>query len=306
MKSLINILKKDFAVSYGAILNPKAALKDKKTRNRFLASIFGYGVLIFYAVLFAIMISSSLESVYKLSGKFVVNLSYGISIFMITLLFSLAMIISSIYYSKDLEIMLRLPIREEDMYLSKLIVSQSFGVLVSLAVTIPIGIFYIRQGLSSFYLVNVIISGFLIVISTVSVLQLVIVWIMKYINRFKSVKNILQILGFVLIMVFSFSAQFIFKQKFASIFMERIGDLSSNIFLKTLFANIFLFSKGLDSNLGIGQNVLYFLGQIILTVFLVFISVKLGSRPMVQGAISGSEGIGKKEAKNLPGQIFLI
>lgn len=256
---------------------------------------------------FAIMISSSLESVYKLSGKFVVNLSYGISIFMITLLFSLAMIISSIYYSKDLEIMLRLPIREEDMYLSKLIVSQSFGVLVSLAVTIPIGIFYIRQGLSSFYLVNVIISGFLIVISTVSVLQLVIVWIMKYINRFKSVKNILQILGFVLIMVFSFSAQFIFKQKFASIFMERIGDLSSNIFLKTLFANIFLFSKGLDSNLGIGQNVLYFLGQIILTVFLVFISVKLGSRPMVQGAISGSEGIGKKkEAKNLPGQIFLI
>lgn len=87
------------------------------------------------------MISSSLESVYKLSGKFVVNLSYGISIFMITLLFSLAMIISSIYYSKDLEIMLRLPIREEDMYLSKLIVSQSFGVLVSLAVTIPIEFF---------------------------------------------------------------------------------------------------------------------------------------------------------------------
>ncbi|MFM1534965.1 hypothetical protein ABGF38_07190, partial [Helcococcus ovis] len=110
MTNIIQLLKKDFGFYYTL----KSVFNDRKARNKFVGGLFGFAVIIFYLYL----AQSILLNIYDLFlengyAKELIVLSQFVFLFLVLVFFTTT-IISKFYFSNDIKILLRLPIKPEE------------------------------------------------------------------------------------------------------------------------------------------------------------------------------------------------
>ena len=157
-----------------------------------------------------------------------------------TIIFTSAGIISKIYYSKDVELLLPLPLRRNNIFISKILGSVTVAFLVSFIIFIPMAFPLIKFGNLSFLkFFSIIFLNLSNIIFTVLFLSIIIILFMKIFAGIGGLKNLLQALGFIFVIVLSFSPQFLSKSDASKEFVEK--NLIK--FIKLLFPQVYIVDK---------------------------------------------------------------
>lgn len=231
---LKTLLKKDLYLSLIAPLK-----KPSKNGGSFKAlTVLGLVILFFYlAFLYFILLLAFVIPMAKL-GKANLILSgfFGI-VSLATIIFTSAGIISKIYYSKDVELLLPLPLRRNNIFISKILGSVTVTFLVSFIIFIPMVFPLIKFGNLSFLkFFSIIFLNLSNIIFTVLILSIIIILFMKIFAGIGGLKNLLQALGFIFVIVLSFSPQFLSKSDASKEFVEK--NLIK--FIKLLFPQVYI------------------------------------------------------------------
>lgn len=234
---LKTLLKKDLYLSLIAPLK-----KPSKNGGSFKAlTVLGLVILFFYLVfLYFILLLAFVIPMAKL-GKANLILSgfFGI-VSLATIIFTSAGIISKIYYSKNVELLLPLPLRRNNIFISKILGSVTVAFLVSFIIFIPMVFPLIKFGNLSFLkFFSIIFLNLSNIIFTVLILSIIIILFMKIFAGIGGLKNLLQALGFIFVIVLSFSPQFLSKSDASKEFVEK--NLIK--FIKLLFPQVYIVDK---------------------------------------------------------------
>lgn len=292
MMNVIEIIKRDL----GFYSDFKAIMKNKKARNKFFAKIFLYVLGIFYVVLFMTYMLGSFD-IFKSQGKETQFLMMGFSPFiMMTIFFVTPFIISKIYFSNEMKILLRLPIKHEDLLLSRIIYLIGSALTFSVVITIPVLIKYgIGMNKGVLFYLGGLLSIILLSVITVDILSIFVIFIMKYINRSTRLKSILKYISYVLFFVLFIGFQLIIQ---SDSFIEggneiigKAGNYSGS--LANYLPHLKMVQIALTTN-SIVVSLLYMLGLIVLSVLLTYILIKLFSNMMIEGVLSANTIQNKK------------
>lgn len=221
MTDLKILIKKELTINLFSRFNLKT--KDdsgKRKRNinillRLLAFIYLFGIAGAF-VFFVIAPSAKNEAgIYMLSSVF-----FGMGI--ILLIFYVAAFISSIYYSNDVKVLMSLPLKKESIILSKSLV---IGFLFYAALSIYCAAIWISYSSAGYNESVKIISIILLVIGTINleigIINFVVSALMRFFNRFRSMKYVLQVVGFLFIIAISIGMQFFQNGKITNAMMEK-------------------------------------------------------------------------------------
>ncbi|HZK09759.1 MAG TPA: hypothetical protein VFD08_01690, partial [Clostridia bacterium] len=138
MKRFFALVKKDFLLDYPYLVNPKTTFKDKKLRKKSLLQLFVFGILLVYLFIFMKPVFKLYDS-YKAAGIPLAFLALGFMSYLFMLLvFSFPYILSKIYFSKDVETMLSLPLASEEILASKFLSLTFSSLIYAVFLVIPI------------------------------------------------------------------------------------------------------------------------------------------------------------------------
>ena len=132
---LKTLLKKDLYLSLLAPLK-----KPSKNGGDFrVLTVLGLVILFFYlAFLYFFLILGFIIPMAKLGKESLVLMVFFGFVCLGTIVFTSPGIISKIYYSRDVELLLPLPLRQNNIYLSKILGSVAIAFLTSLVIFIPL------------------------------------------------------------------------------------------------------------------------------------------------------------------------
>lgn len=212
MSQLGNLLKKDLLNSF--IMKIPYFWKTKKERKKLLlypllAVVFG--AYIYFGITYFI---DWIEGYDKL-GMGDVYLGQSVFAYSMLLLMSIVtMTISNFYYSNDISILLPLPIKKSEILFSKILYNSLALFVTALFVVFPFmvryGIYYNKSIL--FYLLFIL-GLFAHTVIMASIFTFLVVAMMSVINRFARAKNVMQLLGTILIIALSFGASYYFNSQ---------------------------------------------------------------------------------------------
>ncbi len=208
MNEVTLLLKKDLMQIFSFALNIKETTKDKDMSKKLfmyiiiaLSMVFGtYSIFIAVSSMYDAFASSGQEAVFF----FLSILGYSIMIIISVMPYS----ISKLYYAKDTESLLCLPIESKSILLAKTIMMAVsfpfFIVIVMLPGMIKYGngiLYYI------FNIVNLVAYAFIIS----SIFVLISIVLMLWISKFPRAKNVLQIISMIVMIILILLIQFITK-----------------------------------------------------------------------------------------------
>ena len=234
---LKTLLKKDLYLSLIAPLK-----KPSKNGGSFKAlTVLGLVILFFYlAFLYFILLLAFVIPMAKLGKANLILSGFFGFVSLATIIFTSAGIISKIYYSKDVELLLPLPLRRNNIFISKILGSVTVAFLVSFIIFIPMAFPLIKFGNLSFLkFFSIIFLDLSNIIFTVLILSIIIILFMKIFAGIGGLKNLLQALGFIFVIVLSFSPQFLSKSDASKEFVEK--NLIK--FIKLLFPQVYIVDK---------------------------------------------------------------
>lgn len=234
---LKTLLKKDLYLSLIAPLK-----KPSKNGGSFKAlTVLGLVILFFYlAFLYFILLLAFIIPMAKLGKSNLILSGFFGFVSLATIIFTSAGIISKIYYSKDVELLLPLPLRRNNIFISKILGSVTVAFLVSFIIFIPMAFPLIKFGNLSFLkFFSIIFLNLSNIIFTVLILSIIIILFMKIFAGIGGLKNLLQALGFIFVIVLSFSPQFLSKSDASKEFVEK--NLIK--FIKLLFPQVYIVDK---------------------------------------------------------------
>ena len=234
---LKTLLKKDLYLSLIAPLK-----KPSKNGGSFKAlTVLGLVILFFYlAFLYFMLILAFIIPMAKLGKANLILSGFFGFVSLATIIFTSAGIISKIYYSKDVELLLPLPLRRNNIFISKILGSVTVAFLVSFIIFIPMVFPLIKFGNLSFLkFFSIIFLNLSNIIFTVLILSIIIILFMKIFAGIGGLKNLLQALGFIFVIVLSFSPQFLSKSDASKEFVEK--NLIK--FIKLLFPQVYIVDK---------------------------------------------------------------
>ena len=234
---LKTLLKKDLYLSLIAPLK-----KPSKNGGSFKAlTVLGLVILFFYlAFLYFILLLAFVIPMAKLGKANLILSGFFGFVSLATIIFTSAGIISKIYYSKDVELLLPLPLRRNNIFISKILGSVTVAFLVSFIIFIPMVFPLIKFGNLSFLkFFSIIFLNLSNIIFTVLILSIIIILFMKIFAGIGGLKNLLQALGFIFVIVLSFSPQFLSKSDASKEFVEK--NLIK--FIKLLFPQVYIVDK---------------------------------------------------------------
>ena len=239
---LKTLLKKDLYLSLIAPLK-----KPSKNGGSFKAlTVLGLVILFFYlAFLYFILLLAFVIPMAKLGKANLILSGFFGFVSLATIIFTSAGIISKIYYSKDVELLLPLPLRRNNIFISKILGSVTVAFLVSFIIFIPMAFPLIKFGNLSFLkFFSIIFLDLSNIIFTVLILSIIIILFMKIFAGIGGLKNLLQALGFIFVIVLSFSPQFLSKSDASKEFVEK--NLIK--FIKLLFPQVYIVDKVYEMN----------------------------------------------------------
>ena len=234
---LKTLLKKDLYLSLIAPLK-----KPSKNGGSFKAlTVLGLVILFFYlAFLYLMLILAFIIPMAKIGKANLILSGFFGFVSLATIIFTSAGIISKIYYSKDVELLLPLPLRRNNIFISKILGSVAIAFLVSFIIFIPMAFPLIKFGNLSFLkFFSIIFLNLSNIIFTVLILSIIIILFMKIFAGIGGLKNLLQALGFIFVIVLSFSPQFLSKSDASKEFVEK--NLIK--FIKLLFPQVYIVDK---------------------------------------------------------------
>lgn len=234
---LKTLLKKDLYLSLIAPLK-----KPSKNGGSFKAlTVLGLVILFFYlAFLYFMLILAFIIPMAKIGKSNLILSGFFGFVSLATIIFTSAGIISKIYYSKDVELLLPLPLRRNNIFISKILGSVAIAFLVSFIIFIPMVFPLIKFGNLSFLkFFSIIFLNLSNIIFTVLILSIIIILFMKIFAGIGGLKNLLQALGFIFVIVLSFSPQFLSKSDASKEFVEK--NLIK--FIKLLFPQVYIVDK---------------------------------------------------------------
>ena len=234
---LKTLLKKDLYLSLMAPLK-----KPSKNGGDFrVLTVLGLVILFFYlAFLYFFLILGFIIPMAKLGKESLVLMVFFGFISIGTIVFTSPGIISKIYYSRDVELLLPLPLRQNNIYLSKILGSVITVFVVSFIVFIPMVFPLTKYGNLNFLkFFSIVFLNLSDIIFSVLILSIIIILFMKIFAGIGGLKNLLQALGFIFVIVLSFSPQFLSKSDASKEFVEK--NLIK--FIKLLFPQVYIVDK---------------------------------------------------------------
>lgn len=289
MRELKLLLKKDFYLSFTGPFK-KAKAKNKGLRGYLQLALIGIIFIYFLFLYFALFSGIILPGIKRGQSQNILSF-FTIAISFAAIIFTVAGIISKIYFSNDVKILLSLPIRRNNIFMSKILVS-----IIDICGLCLFGLIPIFYGtlkytdINFFTMFGILFLNFSNICLTLSLISFLIVVFMKIFGGRGNLKNFLQIIGFLLIMFLSFGPQIIINRFFASgvnIDYEKLLNL-----MKFIFPQIFILSKIYTLNnflsliLGIGALIFAF-------CIFYFLSFPL-SRLMTEGVLKNEVTANKK------------
>ncbi len=291
---LKTLLKKDLYLSLLAPLK-----KPSKYGNSYKGlTILGMVILFFYLAFLYLMLLLAIVIPFARTGKSnVILMAFLGFVSLGAVIFTSASIISKIYYSKDLELLLPLPIRRNNIFLSKILGSVITVFVVSFIVFIPMTFPLIKFGNLTFLkFFSIIFLDLSNIIFTILILSIILILFMKVFSGSHGLKNFLQVFGFIFIIGISILPQFMSRSDSSKAFMEE--NLMK--FLKLIFPQVSLIGKFYVMN-DFPALILSLATLILTTAILYALSFPL-SRLMIAGVLkantSGSRSKRKGENKN--------
>ncbi len=291
---LKTLLKKDLYLSLIAPLK-----KPSKNGGSFKAlTVLGLVFLFFYlAFLYFILILAFIIPMAKLGkSNLILSVFFGF-VSLATIIFTSAGIISKIYYSKDVELLLPLPLRRNNIFISKILGSVAIAFLVSFIIFIPMVFPLIKFGNLSFLkFFSIIFLNLSNIIFTVLILSLILILFMRVFAGIGGLKNLLQALGFIFVIGVSLAPQLISRSDFA----KEVVEKNIIAFIRHLFPQVYLVDK-----IYVMNNIPGFfisLGILLLMAVILFIISFPLAKLMIAGVLrantSGSRAKRKGENKN--------
>lgn len=226
MRETILLLKKDIIQFFPFILNYKEFFKNKKNLKKIL-----FFILIASSVLLGFFtMTKMLESMYDAFASqghekhFLVLISTGYTFMLI--MFVLPYSISRLYYSKDTESLLCLPIKGKSIMMSKILFLSTTFPFVIVFFVLPVMIRFAKKLENSiiyyiFNIINLIAFGFIIT----SIMILICVLLMRVINKFPRARNMLQLFGLLAIFIFAISFQGLIQSSNLKSTAEMTGNM---------------------------------------------------------------------------------
>lgn len=289
MRELKLLLKKDFYLSFTGPFK-KAKAKNKGLSGYLQLVLIGILFIYFLFLYLSLFKGLILPGIKKGQSQNILSF-FTIAISLVAIIFTVAEIISKIYFSNDVKILLSLPIRRNNIFMSKILVSMIDICGLCLLGLIPIFYGTLKYtDINFFTMFGILFLNFSNICLTLSLISFLIVVFMKIFGGRGNLKNFLQIIGFLLIMFLSFGPQIIINRFFASgvnIDYEKLLNL-----MKFIFPQIFILSKIYTLNnflsliLGIGALIFAF-------CIFYFLSFPL-SRLMTEGVLKNEVTANKK------------
>ena len=291
---LKTLLKKDLYLSLIAPLK-----KPSKNGGSFKAlTVLGLVFLFFYlAFLYFILLLAFVIPMAKLGKANLILSGFFGFVSLATIIFTSAGIISKIYYSKDVELLLPLPLRRNNIFISKILGSVAIAFLVSFIIFIPMVFPLIKFGNLSFLkFFSIIFLNLSNIIFTVLILSLILILFMRVFAGIGGLKNLLQALGFIFVIGVSLAPQLISRSDFA----KEVVEKNIIAFIRHLFPQVYLVDK-----IYVMNNIPGFfisLAILLLMALILFILSFPLSKLMIAGVLrantSGSRAKRKGENKN--------
>lgn len=234
---LKTLLKKDLYLSLLAPLK-----KPSKYGNSYKGlTILGMVILFFYLAFLYLMLLLALIIPFAKAGKSnVILMAFLGFVSLGAVIFTSAGIISKIYYSKDVELLLPLPLRRNNIFLSKILGSVITVFAVSFIVFIPMTFPLIKFGNLTFLkFFSIIFLDLSNIIFTILILSIIIILFMKVFSGLNGLKNFLQVFGFIFVIGISVLPQFMSRSNSSKAFVEE------NLIkiLKLIFPQVSLIGK---------------------------------------------------------------
>ncbi len=308
MKAIWTILKKDMMLRHPWIGNPAGIRKDKKIRGLFIGQMVIFVLLILPCVALAYflrdLISEALLTDYT---DLILGFAQMIAL-MLTLVTSVVSIFSTLYFGNDIKIMQRFPFSDHQVIASQIIknatTALAFDGLIVLVFAIWHGILTNRDAL---YYLNAILGSVALVLTLISFLTLLVVLLMRFLNRIPNLKAFLQLVGLFLVLVISIGPN-ILSNRFARsiVVMEssEVGGFAAMIRprLEAFFAvmptvrlwMVSMFSAELGTRIWTGLAGLAIgMGAFLLTIL-------AGAKPLADGVrMADIAGTNRKAAKRV-------
>ncbi len=208
MRQIAHLFKKDFLNSF--LMRIPYFWKTKKERKKLLLIPF-FGILFGVYIYLAIQYIINWIGPYDKAGFGHVYLNQPVLAYTALAIMSIVgMIISNLYYSNDISILLPLPVSKRNILISKIIYNSFIALSTALFMIVPFmvkyGIYY-NKGID-FYITFILgVIAHTIIIT--SIFTLLIVAMMSVVNRFPKAKNFLQVFGTIIIVAVSFGVSYL-------------------------------------------------------------------------------------------------
>lgn len=299
MMSILKLIKKDLILDYGIFLNPKAAMRSKSSKRKLLALPIALIIILFYTSVVMRFIFNNISDSFMIQfGNIILSMTF-LAFFMMLLFFGIGPFISKIYFSNDVSIMQRLPIKMTDIFASKVISSVISLLPISILFLVPVFIKHAGATGQGFiyYLIAFIglLSGSIIIYSILSLINSI---LMSYINRLPQTKSVMQFLGMFLVLVLSLGIQ-VYTRKIAQSFTsaEDFIQYFDNIAksFTAMFPFIRLITGALTSKF-IWTKAINTLALLVLAVATLMITSFLGSGFLIKGINANQISAKKKNA----------
>ena len=135
MKELITLLKKDLLLDYSFLVNWKLMASKRNIGN-----IVGYSILLLFSIIPIRFLMGLFDYPELFNLRDVLFAQLIVSGQIMVIFFFLAPIVSSIYFSNDVNILLSLPVKPSNIYLSKILNLTLNSLVLSGFIILPSGI----------------------------------------------------------------------------------------------------------------------------------------------------------------------
>ncbi len=307
MKELLVLVKKDLLTDYPLLTSPSAALKDKKLRNKALLQPLAWAIMAFYLWMFSKPILS-LYDAYKAIGQPGGFLALGfLSFIMILIFFTVPYILSKIYFSRDVETLMSLPIRKENILRSKLLAISFSTLFFGVITVIPVMIKYgIEEKSGILYYLYGLMGILFVSLSIITMLSFILILIMKWVGKLPKAKNILQFLGLFFVLALSIGVNIFFQSQInyenPDATLDLVAKGSQGLINKILpaFPQVKALLYAMENSTTL-QGFLYFALSLVLSVALIYLLTKLAS-PLMISSVLESKSVGqRKKARGAKG-----
>jgi ABC-2 type transport system permease protein len=301
MSTLWTLIHADFKSHFGLAILWRRIFREKK--DRWLIPIFGFSLLGALPLLFAIVVS--IREAYRLLkplGMETALLDMGIAMGQaMILLFGIYYVIGALYFSRDMEMLIPLPLKPSDVMISKFAVIVVSEYLTTAIIVLPFIITYgILAHSEAGYWVNAALVYLVMPITPLAIVSVPVVAMMRVINISRK-KDLLIILGSIVMLATVLSFQFLIQR--ATTQNLRTQDVvallsspgSALVRIRTWFPPGIWAAKAIAG--GFSRTGLIYLGIVLGSSFSVFGALTMLSERFFYGGVVGLNEIAMRKRR---------